>query len=143
MVTMAAGMFAIGKMNIILGWITMVTGILSGAIIGMYAFAGPFPAPKGHKDYADLPRRMVRLGHIALVMLPLINVVYGQFIDSIPVSDSLKLFGSWCMIVCMFGVPLFLFMASVYLPFKYLEVIPVTAGAIGLAIISYGHLLML
>lgn len=133
----------VGRLNIIAGWLTMVLGILSGATIGLWAFAGPFPTPPGHKDYADLSRRMVRLGHIALVALPLINIVYGQFIDSIPLDHSVKLFGSYCMIVCMVGVPLFLFLGSIWLFFKYVEVIPVTAGAIALAIMSYGHYLLL
>ncbi len=132
-----------GHANIIAGWLTMVLGILSGAIIGLWAFAGPFPTPKGHTNYTDLSRRMVRLGHIALIALPMINILYGQYIDSIPVSDSLKMLGSRGMIVCMIGVPLFLFLGSIYLPFKYVEAIPVSAGFIALAIMSYGHYLLL
>ncbi|RZA08747.1 MAG: hypothetical protein EOP11_03925 [Proteobacteria bacterium] len=133
----------IGKANISAGWLTMVLGILSGAVIGMWAFAGPFPTPPGHRDYADLSRRMVRLGHIALIALPLINIVYGWHIDSIPLSHDIKVLGSRCMIVCMVGVPLFLFLGSVWHWFKYIEVIPVSAGFLGLAIMSYGHFLML
>jgi hypothetical protein len=136
-------LFIIGKANIIAGWLTMVTGILSGATIGLWAFNGPFPTPPGHRDYADLPRRMVRLGHIALIALPLINIVYGQYIDMMPLPDEVKFLGSRCMIVCMIGVPLFLFLGSLWTPFKYVEAIPVTAGAIALGIMSYGNYLLL
>ena len=139
---MAAALL-IGKANIFAGWLTMWLGILSGAVIGLYAFAGPFPTPPGHREYGDLPRRMVRLGHIALIALPLINIVYGWHIDSIPLAESTKLLGSRGMIVCMVGVPLFLFLGSVWPIFKYVEAIPVTAGFVGLAIMSYGHYLML
>ena len=121
----------------------MAFGIYSGSIIGMWAFNGPFPTPPGHKDYADLSRRLVRLAHIALFMLPLICIVYGHHIDAIPVSEQLKWLGSWGMIICMFGVPTFLIMASFYLPFKYLEVVPVTAGVIALSIMAWGHLQIL
>lgn len=138
---MEANLF--GTANIFAGWLTMVLGILSGATIGLWAFAGPFPTPPGHKNYGDLPRRMVRLGHIALIALPLINIVYGQFIDQIPVSDLLKYYGSRSMIVCMIGVPLFLFLGSIWHFFKYVEVIPVSAGAFGLGLMSYGYFLML
>lgn len=133
----------IGRLNITAGWLTMVLGILSGATIGLWAFAGPFPTPPGHKDYADLARRMVRLGHIALVALPMINILYGMHIDLIPVDAGVKLFGARCMVVCMVGVPLFLFLGSVWHWFKYVEAIPVTAGAIALGIMSYGHWLLL
>ena len=132
-----------GQIYIHLGWITIVLGIITGAIIGMWSFGGPFPTPKGHHDYADLPRRLNRLAHIALFMLPLISIVYGQHIDAIPVADNLKMIGSYCWLVCMYGVPLFLFLASFYLPFKYLEVIPVSCGMISLFIMAYGHYLML
>ena len=134
---------AIGWTNIHLGWINMVLGILSGSILGLWAFAGPFPTPKNHKNYDDLARRMVRLAHIAWFMLPLICIVYGVFIDSIPLSQSIKELGSICMIICMFGVPILLVLASICLPFKYLEVIPVGAGFIALSIMSYGHFLLL
>ncbi len=133
----------IGELNIVWGWIWMVLGILSGSVIGMWAFAGPMKTPPGHHDYGDLPRRMVRLGHIALFMLPLINVAYGHRIDLLPISETLKVWGSYGMLVCMFGVPTFLFIGSVYLPAKYLEAIPVGAGILALGIMSYGNILML
>lgn len=133
----------IGKANILAGWLTMVLGIASGSIIGLWAFAGPFPTPPGHHQYGDLARRMVRLAHIALIALPLINIVYGWHIDSIPLAESTKILGSRCMIVCMIGVPLFLMLGSIWQLFKYVEVIPVSAGFIALAIMSYGHYLMM
>ncbi|MBN8538620.1 MAG: hypothetical protein J0M15_16345 [Deltaproteobacteria bacterium] len=132
-----------GQLNIHLGWITIVLGIITGSIHGMWAFSGPFKAPKGHKDYADLPRRLNRLAHIAFFMLPLISVVYGQHLDLIPVADNLKVIASYCWIVCMWGVPVFLTLASFYLPFKYFEVIPVSCGMVSLFIMAYGHFLLL
>ena len=60
-----------GQLNISLGWITIVLGILTGSILGMWSFNGPFKTPTGHHNYVDLPRRMNRLAHIALFALPL------------------------------------------------------------------------
>lgn len=133
----------IGKINIIAGWATMVVGLLSGSVLGLWAFAGPFPTPRGHEDYANLPRRMVRLAHIAFVALPIICILYGQYIDAVPLSDSLKVLGSRAMILCMWGVPTLLIAASKYLPLKYLEAIPVSAGVLALAIMAYGQWLTL
>jgi hypothetical protein len=133
----------IGEANILSGWLTMVLGLVSGSILGLWAFGGPFPAPPGHKEYSDLPRRMVRLGHIALVALPIINILYGQYVDSLPLRYNTLYLGSRSMIVCMVGVPLFLFLGSLWQPFKYVEIIPVGAGILGLAIMAYGNFLLL
>jgi amino acid transporter len=133
----------IGSLNIHLGWIWMVTGIASGSILGMWAFDGPLPAPPNHKDYNDLPRRLVRLAHIAMFMLPLISIVFGGYINSIPLSDETKQLACTLWLICMFGVPTLLIAASFYLPFKYLEVVPVTSGFVALCIMGYGHYLLL
>lgn len=109
----------------------------------MWSFDGPFPAPKGHADYADLPRRLNRLAHIACFMLPLISIIYGSFLDQSGLSDLLKQLGSWCMLICMLGVPTLLFLASFKQIFKYFEVIPVTCGTVALLLMSWAHLKML
>lgn len=132
-----------GQLNIAMGWITIVLGILTGSILGMWSFAGPFPTPPGHHNYADLPRRMNRLAHIALFALPMISILYGHHIDAIPVTDELKRKGSVAWLICMWGVPAFLMLGSWKIWFKYFEVVPVSAGFYALAIMAYGHLLML
>ena len=131
-----------GKLNVAFGWIWMVLGILSGSLLSCWAFDGPFPTPKNHEDYNNLPRRLVRLAHIAFFMLPLICVVYGMHIDQAILSDNLKYIGSICMIICMVGVPTLLIAASFKLAFKYLEVIPVTAGIIAFVLMAYGQYLL-
>lgn len=131
-----------GQINIALGWMTIVVGILSGSIIGMWSFAGPFKTPPGHANYTDLPRRMTRLAHIAFFALPMISILYGQYIDLIPVSETLKMVGSYSWLVCMWGVPVFLIAAAIYHPLKYLEVIPVSCGTVALFIMAYGHYLL-
>jgi hypothetical protein len=130
-----------GMLNITLGWMTIVLGILSGSIIGLWSFAGPFKTPPGHHNYTDLPRRMTRLAHIACFMLPLISVVYGMHLDGLAISNELKMIGCYSWLCCMWGVPLFLFLGAMYLPFKYFEVIPVTAGTVALFIMAYGNYL--
>lgn len=132
-----------GQLNVHWGWIWMVLGIASGSLIGMWSFSGPMKTPKGQENYDDLPRRMIRLAHIACFMLPLINIVYGHHIDLIPLSDTFKMVGSYGMIICMIGVPTLLLGGAYYLPLKYLEVIPVSAGFLALGIISYGNFLLL
>ncbi len=128
-----------GYLNISLGWFAMVIGIIMGAVIGMYAFAGPLPPPKTHESYASLPRRMIRLAHIAFVALPMISILYGQHIDAAALSTQSKMIGSYSMIIGMFGVPILLIIASFYNPVKYLEVIPVSAILVALSIMAWGY----
>lgn len=133
----------IGNLNIALGWMFMILGITSGSILGMWSFGGPFKTPRNYESYDALPRRLTRLAHVALFMLPLINIVYGEHIDHLPLSTSLKETGSYTMIVLMIGIPLFLIMASFKNVYKYLNVIPVCCGFVGLGIMAWGQWLLL
>lgn len=132
----------IGHLNIESGWIFMLFGITSGSILGMWSFGGPLKTPRNYETYDSLSRRLTRLAHVACFMLPLINIVYGEYIDHLPIKDSLKYMGSYMMIALMAGIPLFLLMASFKNIYKYLCVIPVTCGFVGLGIMAYGQLLL-
>ncbi len=132
----------IGQINIFFGWMWMILGITSGSIIGMWSFGGPMKTPNGYHNYSDLSRRLVRLAHIAMFALPMISILYGQYIDTVPLNAELKTLGSYSMIVCMIGIPTFLIGASFVHIIKYLEVIPVSAGFIALSIMGYGNYLL-
>jgi len=134
---------SVGELNIVLGWAWMVLGILSGALIGMWAFDGPLPCPPRHEDYASLPRRLVRLAHIAFFALPAICILYGMHIDHTGLMLPLKKLGSISMIICMVGVPVLLVAASFKIQFKYLEVIPVSAGILALILMAWGKIYLL
>ncbi len=129
-----------GQICIAGGWIWISMGITTGMILSAWSFDGPFPAPRGHKNYVDLPRRLNRLAHIACFALPLITIAYGQHLDTAVLSDTLKIAAAYCMLTCMIGVPLFLFLASFWLPFKYFEVVPITAGTFSLYLMTWVHL---
>ena len=134
-------MTMIGLRNVTWGWATMVLGVVSGSILMAWSFDGPFAAPPGFHDYTDLSRRMVRLAHVALFMLPLINVVLGRELDRMPLDDRWKELASWSALVGMFGVPLGLTLgALVHIHLKYVAVPPVTAMMLALAIMSWGAL---
>ncbi|SQI33357.1 Uncharacterised protein [Serratia plymuthica] len=72
-------MVNLSEMLIAFGWGGIVVGIMMGGLMGMYAFKGPFRAPKGHENYTDLNRRMLRLAHIAFIMLAInINALWHE-----------------------------------------------------------------
>ncbi|MCC8376099.1 MULTISPECIES: CorA family divalent cation transporter [Photorhabdus] len=125
------------------GWGGIVVGIMMGGLIGMYAFKGPFRAPKGHESYTDLNRRMLRLAHIAFIMLPLISILYGMNIDDLQVPYIYKYYATICMMILSIGIPVLLIASCFYLPFKYVQVIPFSCGMFALVVMAVGRVLAL
>jgi hypothetical protein len=67
------------------GWSLMLAGFISGAGLGLFFHRENFLG-----GYQSFRRRLLRLGHIALVALGLLNVIYAQS----PLSGhSLKIAG--------------------------------------------------
>jgi len=130
----------IGQDLIVWGWCWMMLGITSGAILGLWSFAGPLPLPRHYESYDSLPRRIMRLAHVSMFALPLITIVYGTHIDIVPLSDSLKAWGAYSMVGTMIGIPTTLMVASKKNVLKYFSYIPVSLCFISLGIMAYGQL---
>ncbi len=62
------------SLNRAVGFTSLLLGVASGMILGLWSFGGPIPVPEAIGDYGDLPRRFLRLGHIAFFGLGLINL---------------------------------------------------------------------
>lgn len=58
--------------NELFGWVWITLGFLTGTILGMF-----FHREGWLGGYASFPRRMVRLGHISLVALGVLNVLFA------------------------------------------------------------------
>jgi len=54
------------------GWILVLCGFATGALIGLFFHKEHFLG-----GYDSFPRRIVRLGHISLAALGMMNVLYG------------------------------------------------------------------
>ncbi|MFH1053587.1 MAG: hypothetical protein V1740_04200 [Candidatus Woesearchaeota archaeon] len=126
----------IGKKNISFGWIWILAGLIVGAIIGMWSFNGPLPSPLG--DYTSLPRRMVRLAHIAFIALATINILYGYEIDKVKLSGKFKMIGSRSLILGAILMPIILIVSAFYEPIKYLTMIPAILLIFSLFVIVAG-----
>ena len=128
----------IGKKNISFGWIWILIGLIIGAIMGMWSFNGPMPSPVG--DYTALPRRMLRLSHIAFIALAIINILYGYEIDKIKLKNKLKCIGSRCMIYGAILMPIFLIAAIFLEPLKYLTMISAILVILAVIIMTIGQI---
>ena len=81
------------------GWTSIALGIGMGLVLGLWSFGGPLEAPYGLEDYASLPRRLIRLSHIAFVALGALNVLFAVSMPETTGSarrrgGALLLFGS-------------------------------------------------
>ncbi len=130
----------IGRLNTTLGWCGIVLGPTTGSILMAWCFAGPFPAPVPWlEDYESVERRMLRLAHVALVMIPLINIVFGHSIDRTDLSETWKRRASYLVAFAIPGVPFGLILGSLFwVPLKWASVPGVYAFIAGLAIMAVG-----
>ena len=62
----------------IFGWSWIAVGVLLGLALGLFSFDGPLAAPEALRDYGGLPRRLLRLSHIAFIALGALNVIYAR-----------------------------------------------------------------
>jgi hypothetical protein len=127
----------LGRKNISFGWLWILVGILLGAFMGMFAFNGPLPSPVG--DYTSLPRRMLRLSHIAFIALAIINILYGHEIDKLRIRNKLKRLGSRFLIWGAILMPTLLIFAAFFEPAKYLTMVPAGLVIVSLFIMVCGR----
>ena len=76
------------------GWALILGGFLSGALLGLGFHREGFLG-----GYGSLPRRLLRLGHVALVALGVLHLVVGAAPDGLgsPLGSALLLAGSITM----------------------------------------------
>ncbi|MCP3919381.1 MAG: hypothetical protein GY711_27910 [bacterium] len=66
------GLDSIHDPHLGLGWFLILTGLVSGAVLGSRFHREGFLG-----GYASLPRRLLRLGHVALIALGTLNVLWA------------------------------------------------------------------
>jgi hypothetical protein len=114
------------------GWFLLLAGFVSGAAMGMRFHREDFLG-----GYASLRRRLVRLGHIALAVIGLINVVYS--LSPWPVSGNWQARGAAAgLIVGGVTMPAVCFLSAWRISWRSLFVIPVAALLAGVACILLG-----
>lgn len=98
------------------GWMMILGGAVSGAALGLGFGREDFLG-----GYSSWGRRLARLGHIALIALGLLNIVFAiSPVVVRPFAGPLLIFGGVAM-------PLLCFLSAWKKPFKKLFFIPVAA----------------
>ena len=71
------------QLNLFVGWIAILTGLLAGATIGMF-----FHTDEWLGGYQSWRRRMVRLTHIALLGTGLLNLAFALSVDYLKMDQA-------------------------------------------------------
>lgn len=117
---------------------SLALGALSGMLMGLWSFGGLLPAPDAVGDYGDLPRRLLRLGHIAFFGLAFLNLVLARQIPFLPLGLKAKRGALGCMNFGNAALPAALIAAAFWEPLKYLTAPPAFAVTLALCIAAWG-----
>jgi hypothetical protein len=133
-----AGAFCDADFSRAIALSSMLLGAVSGLVIGLWSFGGPFPEPAWVGSYSELPRRLIRLAHIALFALGMINLMLARQHAGIDLPEQATRLALAAMNVGTLLMPALLF-ATVFLPAaKYLLAVPALAVTLALAIAATG-----
>jgi hypothetical protein len=103
------------------GWSLILAAFATGAVIGL-----GFARENFMGGYDSWPRRLMRLGHIALAALGMLNMIYG--IAPRPFPDTWQAAGAGtCLIIGGIAMPVVCFLSAWKKPFRNLFFIPVIA----------------
>lgn len=117
--------------------IGMLLGALIGLAMGLWSFGGPLPEPDWIGGYSELPRRLLRLGHIALFALGMINLMLVRQLAGSALRERTARLAVVAMNTGNILMPALLF-AAVFQPgIKYLLVLPALAVSLALGVAAF------
>lgn len=107
--------------NAVFGWGLVLAGFASGALLGLGFHREGFLG--GYGSYA---RRLLRLGHIALVALGMLNVLYAIYPGPFAGTTAAAIAGVGLMVGGV-SMPVACFLAAWREPLRFLFPVPVIA----------------
>ena len=114
------------------GWWLILAGLLSGAAIGLSFHRESFLG-----GYASFRRRLLRLGHIALVALGVLNLLFS--LSPLPSLDPRSvLLASHAFIFGSLTMPLVCFLAAWKAQFRIFFCVPVLSLSLAVILTIYG-----
>ena len=129
-----------GARNVRGGLVLLSVGLGAGLVMSIYAFQPLVPVPAALAHYDDLPRRLIRLAHIAAIMLPLINIVLGPWLDRLSLPRLARETASWLLLAGAAALPAALALEAAVptvIPL-HLSAPPAIAFCLGVFLVSAG-----
>jgi hypothetical protein len=122
----------IHPLNWTAGWLLILASFLVGAVLGLFFHRDDFLG-----GYQSFPRRLLRLGHIALAALGMLNVLYALSPWPTP-GDWTSSAASACFVAGGIAMPAICFLSAWRRPFRHLFAFPVIALVTAVALTCIG-----
>jgi hypothetical protein len=114
------------------GWLGMLLGVISGAVIGLF-----FHREDWMGGYASYRRRLTRLGHISFFGLALVNFSFAFTQHVLALSAPWGLVAMWAFLVGALSMPACCFLSAWRKPFRHLFFIPVSGVLLGVICVLF------
>jgi uncharacterized membrane protein YfcA len=128
----------VGHANIQVAWWMIGAGMAAGAVLGLWSFGGPVAPPPGFRAFDDLPRRLARLGHIAAIALPALNLLYVPWMRRSRWGRARRRTGCRLLLFGTLGLPSLLGLAALWDPARYLLPLPVASLIAAVLLLAAG-----
>lgn len=119
--------------NLIAGWLGMLGGVLSGAVVGLF-----FHRDDWMGGYGSYRRRLARLGHIAFFGLGFLNLIFAATAAQLSLHEQYLAIASWTLIAGAVTMPVCCFLTAWRKPLRQLFPVPVLAVTTGILTILIG-----
>lgn len=119
--------------NLIGGWLDMLAGILSGAVVGLFFYRDEWMG-----GYGSWRRRLTRLGHISFFGLGFLNLLFAATSSQLLLGRLSLRIASAGLIAGAITMPICCFLSAWRKPLRHLFPIPVVALTAGIVAILAG-----
>lgn len=119
--------------NLIGGWMAMLGGVFSGAVVGLF-----FHREDWMGGYGSYRRRLMRLGHIAFFGLGFLNLIFAATADELSLRSAYLVTASVALVIGAITMPICCFLSAWHKPLRHLFPVPVLAVTAGIFSILVG-----
>lgn len=119
--------------NLIGGWLGMLAGVLSGAVIGLM-----FHRDDWMGGYGSYRRRLTRLGHISFFGLGFLNLLFAATSAQLSLRSNHLAIASWALVGGAITMPVCCFLSAWRKPLRHFFPVPVLSVTAGILAILIG-----